>query len=85
MAEQLEEFDFNQFNRARHYKDRYPYSQWFDGSIWKLTREVDFPKFKNSGVFRRHIYNVAKRKGVKIRTMIVDENTIVIQRKEEND
>jgi hypothetical protein len=73
MAEKLESFDFGGHGGRRA---TYPWGEWLDGSIWKLTLGVDFSGSLNS--FRNNIYVTARRKGRGVRLRIV-EGAIVLQ------
>lgn len=43
MAERLTEYDFKQSSHITKTERRnYPWHEWFDGSIWRLTWGVDF-------------------------------------------
>jgi hypothetical protein len=57
--------------------DMYPWDEWFDGSIWKLTRGEDFDATTNS--MRMMTYKNGERRGIKVKTSIQDENTLLIQ------
>jgi len=60
MAEIIENFpDF-----GGHYS-KYPWSQWFDGRAWKLTRGTDFDS--PSPNFDAAIRAKARTKGLKVR------------------
>lgn len=56
---------------------KYDYEKWFDGEVWKLTRGEDFQT--NPLALRTTLYNAAKKFGVKVRTSIPDENTVIVQ------
>lgn len=61
MAERLESFQFVGVGRPM-----YPWTEWMDGSIWRIRRGVDFtcsiPSMRSSLIQR------ARRYGVKVRT-----------------
>lgn len=49
-------------------EEKYPYDDWFDGSVWKLKMYEDFwvdPKSMQSAV-----YQSAKKRGFKVKTHI---------------
>jgi hypothetical protein len=43
MAHRLSNFDFTEPERAKE-RDRYPWGEWFDGSIWYLEHDTDFKR-----------------------------------------
>lgn len=57
---------------------RYPWDEWFDGSVWKLKQGEDFPGDIEG--FRGTLYKKAQMRGHKARVALLkDENAIVIQ------
>ena len=77
MAKRLDVFDFNA--RRPNYAS-YPLEEWFDGSIWELDRQTDFPGQKTVHGFRSYIQYAARRyPGLKLRTAVPDHKTVVIQ------
>ena len=56
----------------------YPWHEWFDGQTRQLTRNKDF-KIKPESL-RGQAYTAARRHKVKIRTKILDKDTLAIQR-----
>lgn len=56
----------------------YPWEEWFDGQTRQLTRNKDF-KIKPESL-RGQAYTAARRHRVKIRTKILDKDTLAIQR-----
>lgn len=52
----------------RYNESKYPWDQWFDGSIWRLKQYEDFEVHVES--MRSAIYMAATRKGVKVKTHI---------------
>lgn len=73
MAEKLESFRFTGAGKP----GRFPWNEWFDGSVWKLTRGVDFEVAIPS--FRSTVCNAARRLGGRARTQAVGEDVLVIQ------
>jgi len=73
MATQLENFAFVGAGRKR----KYQWDLWLDGNIWKLTRPDDFQCNVNS--LRNGAMQASRHRGLKVRTTIVDDDTIVIQ------
>lgn len=50
----------------RSHEDKFPYDEWFDGSVWKLDPDTDFP---NSVTHMRcKLREVAQKRGLKLRT-----------------
>lgn len=56
----------------------YSWLQFFNGSTWVLTPGTDFP-FGETDVMRHRAYYLAKNMGVKIRTQVNKDGTLVIQ------
>jgi len=73
MATQLNEFAFASAGR----KGKYDWDLWLDGNIWELKRPVDF--LGNSDSMRSGAQQAGKIRGLKIRTTVVDDDTLVIQ------
>ncbi len=61
MAERLDDFTFRGAGGAL-----YPWDEWFDGSIWRLVKGVDY--LVATPTMRSNIYNEAVRRGLKART-----------------
>ena len=79
MAEQLSaDTDFNSLWSRRGRSPAYPWSDWFNGRIWKLTKGVDFKvDLKN---FRDQCYARASTQGLKVHTTFKgSSDTIYIQ------
>lgn len=74
MAEILDNYDFSS---TRKRGSIYPWEEWFDGKIRKLSRGDDFKGTAES--FRVGAYNAAKKSGVTIQTRILDENSVVLR------
>lgn len=49
-------------------EEKYPYDDWFDGSVWKLKQYEDF--FISPESMRSAIYMAARRKGIKCKTHV---------------
>lgn len=78
MAETLTTYDFDKpsiltTNRTR----TYPWGQWFDGRIWRITRGVDFDA--QTLMMERIIRSRASNQHVSLRLRHEDESTIVFQ------
>lgn len=56
MAERVEEMPPRRAGAAK-----YPWEEWMDGSVWKLTQGEDFPNAARS--FRQAVYAAAKIRG----------------------
>ena len=69
MAEILDQF--------KNQRNRYPWAQWKDGKVRRLTRGVDFDIEVKS--LQAVIYQYAERNGLEVRTGVIDEKTIDIQ------
>lgn len=72
MAEQLKSFEFISRRSAR-----FPWSEWMNGCIWRVKRDVDFTTRADS--FRSELHRQAFRLRKTVQTRIVDEKTIVFQ------
>jgi hypothetical protein len=73
MATQLEKFAFASVGR----KGKYDWDLWLDGNIWELKRPVDFQG--NSNSMRNGAKQAGKIRGLKVRTTLVNDDTLVIQ------
>ena len=78
MAEVLETYQFGGVVG----NPQYPYDQWFDGQIWKLYKSSDVKRDFDCGIssMRVNLYNAAKKKGIKIRTVCGPDHVIVQRR-----
>jgi hypothetical protein len=70
MAKVVNEFDF----RVR--KSRYPWAEWLDGQIWKLTNGTDFDCTPSA--FGNAAYRYARRHGMTVR-VCVDGDEVHLQ------
>jgi len=78
MSEILENYDFPLWGP----KDcLYPYDEWFDGQIWKISKGIDFNCTIES--MRISLFNQAKKRGIKVRTSKKGNDTLIFQRREE--
>tara|TARA_B100000131_G_scaffold280562_1_gene286579 strand:+ start:335 stop:562 length:228 start_codon:yes stop_codon:yes gene_type:complete len=75
MAEVL---DNHVFGKTRN-EEGYPYDQWLDGQIWKLTRDIDFSCKVQS--MRINLCNAARARKIKIRTSL-GSDYLIVQRKD---
>jgi len=75
MAEKLDQWPRNRLRRGAY--SRYPWEQWLDGNIWKLTKDEDF--FAEIRSMRIMVYKQARDRNARCNTTVLDENTIVIQ------
>ncbi len=57
---------------------RYPWNQWLDGQIWKLTRGEDF--MRSPSAVRAAAWSYARYRHWKISCSVPDNNTLIIQR-----
>lgn len=62
MAEKLDNYQFSRHPHA----SKYPWDEWLDGSVWKLTKGEDFDVEPDSMTVT--IYTTAKKRGHKVRT-----------------
>lgn len=58
-------------------KSNFPWEKWTDGRIWKVKAKKDF----NSSLcrFRQRLYTRATQYGLRVRTKVEDENTLIFQ------
>ena len=75
MAEVLDEFPGRKFGKGR--RQIYPWNDWLDGRVWRLTRGTDFKSETKS--FASTAAVAADRRGLKLRTTRPDADTVVIQ------
>lgn len=73
MAEVIEEYQFQPARNAAYY----PWAEWFDGRIWRLTQGQDYRSKLSS--FRNHVYGEAKKRGIKVHFAQDSDTTVVIQ------
>ena len=76
MAEILEDYEFVQWGPQ---ECLYPYDEWFDGQIWKITKGIDFNCTLES--MRISLFSQAKKRRIKIRTSKKDD-TLIFQRRD---
>jgi hypothetical protein len=74
VAKQLTDFKFMPRTRGR--SSSYPWDEWFDGAVWKLTRGVDFPGDPHS--FRTNAYAKARSRGLRLRAQVIDRGDAVV-------
>jgi len=81
VAQVVEEYDWDQ----KVIRDgKYPWSQWFNGAVWELTKGEDFDV--DVAAFRRAVHSRAHWLGFKARTRTIkNDQAIVIQRIESTD
>lgn len=59
-------------------EEKYPYDEWFDGSVWKLVQYEDF--FVSPRSMQSAIYQSARKRNLKVKTHIpVTADSIYIQ------
>ena len=71
MAERLNKFEFR-----RGCRGKYPWKDWFDGSIWKIVEGTDYTHATIK--MRTHIHGQAGRKGLRACTAIVDDGKAIV-------
>ena len=64
-------------------KRKYPWEEWTDGSIWVITRGVDFKV--GIDVMRMTLYNRARLAGTKVEVRRVSESILAFQYFDEED
>ena len=74
MADILEEFDFSLYTCSVGRNEKYPWSEWMDGQIWKLKQGVDF-KTKTSS-FAAGIRARARKNGIQLKTAMFGEYVV---------
>lgn len=57
----------------------YPWDEWLDGKPREFKRNEDF-KIKSLS-FAQAAYSAAKRRGCKLNLRVLDDNTVVIQKR----
>lgn len=75
MAERIETY---QWKMGGGGGSKYPWDEWADGTIWRLTKEEDFP-YANAKSLRVRLYKVANERGMKVRSAIEDGGALVFQ------
>ncbi len=73
MAEKLTDY---KFTRGR-IGTQYPWGEWLDGNIWKLTAGVDFTC--KPGSMRTNTWKAAKAHGVSVRTSMPGDGSLILQ------
>ena len=73
MANTLDKFVFKNAGRKR----KYNWNLWLDGRIWELKRPDDFQC--SAKVMRTGAFQAGNKRNLKVRTTIVDSDTLVIQ------
>ena len=82
MARTLKAFSWEHATRKEKGESKYPWNEWADGQVWKLTRGRDFKCQVTSMQVATSVQ--AKKMYLKARTRIVDQSTIVIQFSDSN-
>ena len=69
------------FENYRHHdaQSKYPYDLWTDGRAHKLTKGIDWSDKVSANNARISIAKGFRNRGFKLRSMVIDERTIVIQ------
>ncbi len=79
MAERLENYEFaNKAGRPL----KYPWDEWLDGSVWRITRGADFDA-KPSSV-RSGVYRSAQQRGLRTESRIEGDSVIFRATPKEN-
>ena len=58
-------------------RNKYDWGLWLNGSIWRLRKGEDFTKSVET--MRAQAYNMAVKRGMKLDSVVEDENTLVIR------
>lgn len=59
-------------------EEKYPYDEWFDGSVWKLKMYEDF--FVHPGSMRSALYHAARKRDLKVKVhMPTTEDALYVQ------
>lgn len=66
-------YDFDAFKRTA----KYPYDDWFNGKVWRITRGVDFDIPAKS--MQINLYAAASRYDLKLRTRLEGDSALIIQ------
>ncbi len=53
-------------------RSKYPWDAWLDGSIWKISKDVDF--FSDPMKFRAQIYKAAHKRNMKVTIRVIDND-----------
>lgn len=64
MAEVVNGYEFTKATR----ESKYPWGEWLDGRVWKLTSGVDFDT--NAATFRDMCFNRVSGTDLKVRTRV---------------
>ncbi len=65
----------NEFPKTRGGKRLYPWKEWLNGDVWRLTPGTDFDASSES--FRNTALASASRYGKRLRTAVVDGDLII--------
>lgn len=68
MSEVVEHYEF----APRGAWTKYPWSEWFDGRIWRVYEGTDV---KNIKTFRTYLYTRAHKQGYKIESALENADT----------
>lgn len=72
MAERIEADSTTIWKRA------YPWDEWTDGSIWKVTQQEDFPH-TTAKSFQVRLYGIARMRHMRVHTKVVGDDTVLFQ------
>jgi len=61
-----------------HPNQKYPWNDWFNGKTWLLIKGEDFDS--ETHVFRRYIYDVSIREGVRVKTTLDKHGNIYLRK-----
>lgn len=71
MAERLSSYDFSKRKRAT----KYPWDEWLDGSVWRITQGVDFTLSLRA--MQSSVIIAARRVGRCVTTRVEGEHLIL--------
>lgn len=62
----------NSLPKANYGRGKYPWDEWLDGDVWRLTAGEDFGALPYA--FRVNAYAVARKRGLKVSVQLEDED-----------
>lgn len=65
------------FTNKPRTQGKYPWNEWVDGSIWRITRGVDFTARMSS--MRSHLYGEAYRRGMRVGISEISDDVFEFQ------
>lgn len=74
MAEKLSSYEFTKSSTGY----TYPWDEWLDGSVWRLTRSEDFPNARATSM-RVRFHHMARARDMKVHTKFEEAEVLVVQ------